>query len=65
LDYQRKQIKDVKEENIHEINENELFRKAQADQVSRLSQKVPIEELRRMIDNSKVLSKIQIRILFI
>jgi len=60
LDYQRKQIKEVKEENIHEINENELFRKAQADQVSRLSQKVPIEELRRMIDNSKVLSKIQI-----
>jgi len=60
LEYQRKQIKEVKEENIHEIDENELFRKAQADQVSRLSQKVPIEELRRMIDNSKVLSKIQI-----
>jgi len=61
LDYQRKIIKEVKEENIQELNEEELFRKAQAAQVSRLSQKVPIEELRRMIENSKVLSKIQIR----
>jgi len=61
LDYQRKQIKEVKEENVIEVNESELFRKAQADQVLRLSQKVPIEELKRMIDNSKVLSKIQIR----
>ena len=61
MNFQRKQIKDsTKGEEIFEAHED-LFRKAQADQVSRLSQKVPIEELRRMIENSKVLSKIQIR----
>jgi len=61
LNYQRRQIKGVtREGDPSEVNEGDLFRKAQADQVSRLAQKAPIEELKRMIDNSKVLSKIQI-----
>lgn len=47
---------------MNEINEAELFRKAQADLTLRLSSsRAPIEELKRMIQNSKVLTKIQIR----
>jgi len=63
LDWQRKQIKRDGRDDlaITEYNEGELLRKAQADQAQRLSSSAaPIEELKRMIENSKVLAKIQI-----
>lgn len=64
MDWQRKQIKkDGRDDfTVTEVNEGELLRKAQADQALRLSSSAaPIEELKRMIENSRVLSKIQIR----
>lgn len=61
MNWQRQQIKAVKEEYMYEYTEDELFRMAQADLNQRLSQAEPLAELKKMIENSKFISKIQMR----